>query len=164
MCFNQRGYILTLNGGSLKPVEKFIYLRSSISSPENDMKVRLAKAWTAIDRLSAIWKSNLSYKKKSNFFKAAVVSILLYRCTTRMLTKRIQKTLDCKCTRMLRTILKKSWFEHPTKQLLCGHLFPVSRTIYIRQQDMWDTTGEETNSLPTFSHRPYYVDVQMLDE
>ena len=34
----------------------------------------LAKAWTAIDRLSIIWKSNLPDKIKRNFFQASVVS------------------------------------------------------------------------------------------
>ena len=35
ICFNQRGDISTLNGRSLKLVDKFIYLGSSISSTEN---------------------------------------------------------------------------------------------------------------------------------
>ena len=37
MCFNQKGDISTLNGSSLKLVHKFTYLRSSASSPENDI-------------------------------------------------------------------------------------------------------------------------------
>ena len=37
MCFNQRGFISTLNGSSLKLVDKFTYLGSSISSTENDI-------------------------------------------------------------------------------------------------------------------------------
>ena len=35
ICFNQRGNISTLNGGSLKLVDKFISLRSSILSTKN---------------------------------------------------------------------------------------------------------------------------------
>ena len=56
MCFNQRSVISTLNGGSLKLVDKFTYLGSNVSSTKNDINTRLAKAWTAIDRLSVIWK------------------------------------------------------------------------------------------------------------
>ena len=52
MCFNQRGDISTLNSCSLKLVDKFTYLRSSVSSTETDINTRLAKAWTAIDSLS----------------------------------------------------------------------------------------------------------------
>ena len=59
MCFNQTGYISTLNGGTLKLVDKFTYLgSSSVSSTEIDINTRLTKAWTAIDRLSVIWKSD----------------------------------------------------------------------------------------------------------
>ena len=45
----------------------------------------------------------------------AVVSILLYGCTTWALTKRVEKKLDGNYTRMLRAILNKSWWQHPTK-------------------------------------------------
>ena len=48
---NKKGDISTLNGGSIKLVDKFTYLGSSVSSTENDINTRLAKAWTAIDRL-----------------------------------------------------------------------------------------------------------------
>ena len=60
ICFTQNKDISTLNDGSLKQVNKFTYLGSSVSSTENDMNVRLAKAWTTIDRLSITLKSDLS--------------------------------------------------------------------------------------------------------
>ena len=109
MCFNQSGDISTLGGCSLKLVDKFIYLWSSVSSTEKDNDARRAKAWTAIDRLSVIWKSDLTDKRKHSFFPAAVVSILLYGCTTWTLTKRMEKKLDGNYTRFLREILNKSW-------------------------------------------------------
>ena len=52
MCFNQRGDISTLDGSSLKLVDKFTYQGSSVSSTEIDIDTRLTKAWTAIDKLS----------------------------------------------------------------------------------------------------------------
>ena len=64
MCYNQTGDISTLDGTSLKLVDKFTYLGSSISSTEKDIDTRLTKAWTAIDRLSIIWKSDLTDKMK----------------------------------------------------------------------------------------------------
>ena len=82
MCYNQTGDMSTLDGTSLKLVDKFTYLGSSISSIEKDIDTRLTKAWTAIDRLSIIWKSDLTDEMKRSFFQAAVVSILLYGCTT----------------------------------------------------------------------------------
>ena len=69
MCFNRRSDISTLNDSSLKLVGKFTYLGSSVSSTENDINTRLAKAWTAIDRLLVIWKSDRTDKKKSFFYK-----------------------------------------------------------------------------------------------
>ena len=91
------------------------------------------KAWTAIDKLSIIWKSNLTDKMKRSFFQAAVVSILLYGCTTWTLTKRLEKKLDGNYTRMLRAILNKSWKQHPTKHQLYGHLPPITKTIQVRR-------------------------------
>ena len=86
MCYNQTGNITTLDGASLKLVDKFTYLGSSVSSTEKDIDTRLTKAWTAIDRLSIIWKSDLTDKTKRSIFQAAVVSILLYGCTSWTLT------------------------------------------------------------------------------
>ena len=93
----------------------------------------IAKAWTAIDRLSVIWKSNMTDKMKHSFFQAAVILILLYGCTTLTLTKRMEKKLDGNYTRMLQAILNKSWKQHPTKQQLYGHLPSITKTIKIRR-------------------------------
>ena len=82
MCYNQTGDISTLDGTPLKLVDKFTYLGSSVESTEKDIDTRLTKAWTAINRLSIIWKSDLTDKMKRSFFQAAVTSILLYGCTT----------------------------------------------------------------------------------
>ena len=82
MCYNQTGDISTLDRTSLKLVDKFIYQGSCVSSTEKDIDTRLTKAWTAIDRLSIIWKSDLIDKMERSFFQAVVVSILLYGCTT----------------------------------------------------------------------------------
>ena len=68
ICFNQRGDITTVNSGSLKLVDKFTYLGSSVSSTETGINMRLAKAWTANDKLSVIWKSDLTDKMKRSFF------------------------------------------------------------------------------------------------
>ena len=86
-----------------------------------------------MDSLSVIRKSGLTDKMKHSFFQAAVVSILLYGCTTWTLTKRMEKKLDGNYTRMLRAILNKSWGQHPTKQQLYGHLPPITKTIKVRR-------------------------------
>ena len=93
MCYNQTGDTSTLDGTPLKLVDKFTYLESSVSSTEKDIDTQLMKAWTAIDRLSIIWKSDLTDKMKRSLFQAAVVSIPLYGCTTWTLTKRLENHL-----------------------------------------------------------------------
>ena len=133
MCYNQKGDISTLDAASLKLVHKFTNLGSSVSSTEKDIDTRLTKAWTAFDKLSIIWKSDLTDKMKRSFFQAAVVSILLHGCTTWTLTKRLKKKLDGNYTRMLRAILNKSWQQHPTRHQLYGHLPPITKPIQVRR-------------------------------
>ena len=131
MWYNQAGDISTLDGTPPKLVDKFTYLGSSVASTEKDIDTRLPKAWTAINRLWIIWKSDLTDKMKRTFFQAAVASILLYGCTTWTLTKRLEKKLDGNYTRMLRAILNKSWRQHPTKHQLLGQLPPITKTIQV---------------------------------
>ena len=133
MCFNQTGDISTLDGTSLKLVDKFTYLGSSVSLTIKKIDMRLMKAWTAINKLLIIWKSDLTDKMKCNFFQAAVVSILLYGCTTWTLTKWLEKKLDGNYIRMLWVKLNKSLRQNPTKHQLCGHLPPIKKTIQVRR-------------------------------
>ena len=133
MCFNQSGDISTINGSSLKLVDKPTYLGSSVSSTENDINTWLAKSWTANDRLSVICKSDLTDKIKRSFFQASVVSILLYRYTSWTLTKWMEKKLDGNNTRMLRAILNTSWKQYSKKQQPYGHLPPITKTIQVRR-------------------------------
>ena len=133
ICFNQAGDISSQDRTSLKLGDKFTYLGRSVSSTKKDMDTQLTKAWTAIDKLSIIWKSDKTYKMKRSFFQAAVMSILLHGWTTWTLTKRLEKKLDGNYTRMLRAILNKSGRQHPTKHQLYGHLPPITKTIQVRR-------------------------------
>ena len=141
---NQTGDISILDGTPLKLVDKFTYLGSSVASTEKDIDTRLTKAGIAINRLSIIWKSDLTDKMKRSFFQAAVASILLYGCTTWTLTKWLGKKLDGNYTRMLRATLNKSWRQHPTRHQMYGHLPPITKTIQLRRTRHAGETG--TNS------------------
>ena len=59
------------------------------------------------------------------------MSILLSRCTTWMLTKRMEKKLDGNYTKMLRAVLNKPWRQHPTKQQ--QYPPPITKTIQVRR-------------------------------
>ena len=176
MCFNQTGDISTLDGPSLKLVDKFTYLGSSVSSTEKDIGTRLTKAWTTIHMLSIIWKSVLTDKMKRSFFQAVIVSILLYGCTTWTLTKWLQKKDDWNYTRMLRAILNKSWRQHPTRHQLYGHLPPITKTIQVRRtrhaEHCWRSRDELKSDVllwtPTYGRakagRPARTYIQQLCE
>ena len=173
MCYNQTGDISTLDGTSLKLVDKFTYLGSSVSSTEKDIDTRLTKAWTAIDKLSIIRKSDLPDKEKRSFFQAAVVSILLYGCTTWTLNKRLEKKLDGNYTRILQAILNKSWRQHSTRHQLYGHLTPITKTIQVRRtKHCWRSRDELISDVllwtPTYGRaktgRPARTYIQQLCE
>ena len=104
------------------------HFRNSVSSTEKDINTWWAKTWTAIDRLSVIYKSDLTDKIKRSFFQAAVVSILIYECTTWTLLERMGKKLD-----MLQAILNKSWRHHPSKYSCTATYHPSQKTIQVRQ-------------------------------
>ena len=59
MYFKQKEAISTLNGKSLKVVDQVPYIGYHISSTESDINIRIENVWTAIDRLSVIWKIDL---------------------------------------------------------------------------------------------------------
>ena len=112
MCYNQIRDIPSLDGSSLKLVDKFTYLGSSVSSTEKDIDTRLTEECKAIDRVSIIWKSDLTDKMKRSFFQAE---------------------LDDNYTRMMLAILNKSWRQHPARHQLYGHLSPITKTIQVRR-------------------------------
>ena len=140
-----------------------MYLGSRISSTENDISMCLAKVWTAIERLLIIWKSDLSDRIKHNFFQAAVVTILLYGCTTWMLTWCTEKKLDGNCTRILQVILNKSWKQHPTKLQLYGHQPPISKTIQTRHVGhCWRSKDEFISDILLWTPSNRYASVGQL--
>ena len=119
MCCNQIGDISTLDGTSLKLVDKFTYPGSSVSATEKDIDTGLTKTGTAIDELSIIWKSNLTDTAVWMHYLDA--------------NKRLEKKLDGNYTRLLRAILNKSCRQHPTRHYLYGHQPPNTKTIQVRR-------------------------------
>ena len=98
-------------------MDQFTYTGKKISSTESEVNLRLLKVWIAVDRLLAVGQSDLSDKIKREFFQAVAASVLLYSCITWTLAKPLEN-----CTRVLRAVLKKSWNQRPTRQLLSGYL------------------------------------------
>ena len=85
---------------------------------------------------------------KRSFSQAAVMSILLYGCTTWTLTKWLEKKLNGKYSRMLRAILNKSWRQHLTSWKLSK----------LDEPDMQDTASEAgTSSKVMYSNGPPHI-------
>ena len=82
--------------------------------------------------------------------------------------------LDSNYTRMLRAILNKSWWQHPTKHQLYGHLPPIMKTIQARRTrhagHCWRSKDELISDVllwtPTYSQakagRPARTYIQQL--
>ena len=113
---------------------------------------------------------------KLSFFQVAVVSILLFGCTTWTLTKLLEKKLDGNYTRMLRAILNKSWRQHLTRHQLYGPLPPITKTIQVRRTRhagyCWRSRDELISDVllwtPTYgrakARRPVGIYIQQLCE
>ena len=70
MYFEQKENISTQSSKPLKLEDEFPSLGSNISATETNVSIPLAKAWYAIDRISILWKSDLSDRIKQDFFRA----------------------------------------------------------------------------------------------
>ena len=102
---------------------------------------------------------------KCSFFQTAIMSILLYGCTTWTLTKRMEKRLDSNKTRMLRAILNKSWGKHSTNSSYTATYHPSRKLSELDEADMRDTAKElRTNSKGTYFGGPLYMDEQRRDD
>ena len=163
VCYNQDGEIKCLNGTILKEVENFTYLGSNISSTEKDVMIRIAKAWSALNRLRTIWKSSLPDNLKRNFFRAVVESVLIYGSTSWTLTKQLEDKLDGTYTRMLRAILNKSWKQHPTNDQLYGDIPKISNIIKERRTRFaghcWRSKNELASDLLLWFPKHGYTEV-----
>ena len=64
---NTEGTITAQNGCDLEQVNDFNYLGSKIISSENDIQVRIGGAWSVLNELTPIWRSNFDVSIKIEF-------------------------------------------------------------------------------------------------
>ena len=89
-------------------------------------------AWAASNKLTTVWKSNLSRNLKIRVFRVSLQIVLLYGSKSWTLTVTLEKKVDGRYTRRLQTALGKSWKDHITKKEICGNLPPISKTLQTR--------------------------------
>ena len=80
---------------------------------------------------------------KHSFFQAAVISILLYGCTTWTLTKRLEKKLDGNYARML---CASPGGNTPQSSEYTATYPPSQKLSKLDKPDMQDTAGEAGTS------------------
>ena len=111
MTFNSFSYQILFGQGWN---ELFSNLGSNISSTENYQHTHskgMVCYWQVFGNL-------ISDRIKQESFQVVTMSVLLFGCTT----KYLQKKLDLNYTRMLQTVLNKSWKQHPTVRPLTSPL------------------------------------------
>ena len=76
------------------------------------------------------FSDDIDPKGESSILQAIIYESHQMKSTRKNYTK---KKLDGNYTRMLRVILNKSWWQHPTKHQLYGPLPPITKTIQVRR-------------------------------
>ena len=97
------------------------------------MNIRIGQAWSALNKMMKVWKSNLKNHLKIGFFRVTVESVLLYGAECWKMTGKMSNRLDGSYTRMLRAVLGVSWKEYKTNKELYGNLPQITDTLMIRR-------------------------------
>ena len=105
---------ITVKGQRLQMVDKFTYLRSTLSRVvhiDDEVNARIAKASAAFCRLrGSIWdRSGIRLDTKLKVYRSVVLPTLLYACETWTVYQRHAKRLNHFHTSCLRKLLKIKW-------------------------------------------------------
>ncbi|KAJ8337946.1 hypothetical protein SKAU_G00369120 [Synaphobranchus kaupii] len=125
--------VRTTGDTALREVSDFKYLGSWVNSTEQDLRVRKALAWKALNGMASVWKSNLPREAKLHFFDATVEAVLLYGRECWTLKPSLQKSLDGCYTRMLRAALNIDQNAHVNNMRLYGGRPRLSEKIAARR-------------------------------
>ena len=102
---------------------------------------------------------------KRSFFQAAVVSILLYECTTWTLTKRLKKWLDGNYTECCEEYWTSPGGNTPEGTIYTANCLPSRKLSKLDELDTQDTAGEaRTNSSVMYSNGLPHMAKQKQDD
>ena len=119
----------TQSGQLLENVTDFKYLRSWVNSATQDVKIRKAFAWKALNNMKMVWRKNVLRDIKLKFVCATMEAVLLYGSECWTMNNSLQKLLDGSYTRMLRVVLNVHWRDHISNSDLYGDLSKVSDKV-----------------------------------
>ena len=110
-------------------MDNFTYLGSSVSSTENDFRKWQAKAWSTINRLSIVRKSDLNKIKRIFFANSGCVNSTIWMHNVdadEAYKEKAWREMHKKAKSYIEQILGAT---SPPKQQLYGYLPPISKTI-----------------------------------
>ena len=90
--------------------------------------MRIGSAWSALNKLTPVWKLNLDVSIKAEFFIATVESALTYGSQGCKWKKSIENKLNGAYTRMLRAALNFNWSQRVTNKELYNDLRKITET------------------------------------
>ena len=161
----------------LEQVTSFVYLGSVVSidrGSDDDIKVRINKARVAFNMLRKVWSSHvISLRTKFKIFNTNVKAILLYGSETWRTTKQTSQKLQSFVNKCLRRILKISWTDRVTNEMLwelageepiitqiskrkwrwIGHILRKPANSITRQVPRWNPQGKRKRGRPRNSWR-----------
>ena len=116
-------YLLTARGmPNFGPRNICTHLPYGVAPPsdgtlDKEENVRIGKASGAFNSLNNIWKNQgILLQNKIAIYESAVITQLLYACSSWALTKQQLSRLEAFHHNCLRRILKVKWFHHTTNQ------------------------------------------------
>ena len=129
----------------------FCYLGSWIATSSKDINIRKAQAWTAINKLSKIWKApQLSRELKIHVFRTTVEAILHYGSQCWTFTVAQERSLDGTYTRLLLKALNISYKDHIPNITLYGSLAPISSTTPFQMTTVCRTLFQKSRGAHPF--------------
>ncbi len=112
----------------------FKFLSSFLINTKDEIKNRIALAWSAARKLGRIWhNSSFSDKYKLNIFRATVESILLYSAETWTLTNTLEAKLEGAYNRLYRYVLNINWKNKIINTQLFATFQPLSVRLRFRR-------------------------------
>jgi len=134
---------ITVNGESLKNVDRFTYLGSTLSlntTIDDEVNTRIARASVAYGRLqSSVWKRRgIGLQTKLKVYRAVILPTLLYACETWTVYQRHARKLNHFHTTCLRRLLNIRWQDKvPDTEVLAQADLPSIYTILMQYQLRW---------------------------
>ena len=95
--------------------------------------MRIDSAWSALNKLTPIWKSNLDDSMKRELFRATVESVSIYSSHAWTFNKSLEHKLNGAYTRMLHPALNVHWSQRVKKKELRNDLPKITETTHYRR-------------------------------